>query len=290
MYGQLGDIVFDGLFGPDKHIRRDSVSLPQHKRINRRPRNQFTGVDLGKLKLSIRLHISFVEVEETIEKIRNHRNSATHLKYITGSGNVIGTFLIHKTKEKRLHEDKRGNIVEAELELELVETVSSTVKNDAVQNAAANSKNLPAPALRPIGIRPANMGVSAALDVSAARSLATAADVELATADPSIVSQTEATLANVKDKVETARQHMADAAAKVQQYEATIQQAQDYAGNMLTAAQNAQTMVDYIDGFDPADPVGSLNAVNTANREFMSSMAVMSNTSQPLAGLTGSRR
>jgi phage protein U len=293
MYAQLGDIVFEQLFGPESFTRVDTVSVPQHTRINRRPKQQFTGVDLGKIKIGMHLHRSIEgygmqSVEETIKKFRDLRNSATHLKYITGSGNVIGTFIIVKTEEKWAQTTPTGDIVSCKLEHELIEVTSSSPSVAAKSNAKANSKNRPQLTSIPV-IRPAvSMPTSAALDVVATKSYAEVSD-NLIGEYVLAPENAESNVQSAKERVVKAREHMADAAAKVQAAQDTAQQAQDYVNNMYTVINNAQTLEQYIDAFDPMDPIGSMNNINNANTQFMSSVGVMTNTSQPLAAFTGSR-
>jgi hypothetical protein len=89
--------------------------------------------------------------------------------------------------------------------------------------------------------------------------------------------------------VATSRDKAASAAAKVQAASETAQQAQAYVANMYTAVQNANVLEQYLNAFDPMDPVGSINNVVNANSQFMGSVSVMTNTSQPLAAFTGTR-
>lgn len=289
MYAQLGDIIFEGLYGPESFTRIDTVSVPQHSRINRRPKQQFTGIDLGKIKIGIHLHRAFIDdVEGTIKKFRDYRNSATHLKYITGSGNVIGTFIIVKTEEKWIQSTPTGDIVSCKLEHELVELTSSSPSVSAKANAKANANNRPRLTQIPVRRPAVSMPTSAALNVVATKSYAQVSDDLLAqyTLAP---DNAESIIATAKEKIIQARENMADAAAKVQAAQDTAAQAQDYVQNMYTVIQNAQTLEQYIDAFDPADPIGSMNNVTNANTQFMSSVGVMTNTSQPLAAFTGSR-
>lgn len=289
MYGQLGDIIFEGLYGPESFERKDSISVPLHGRIGRRPKIQFTGIDLATVQIGIHIHRSFIDVEQAILKFREYRNTVKHLRYITGSGNVIGTFIITDTKQTHAQETPQGDIVSAKLELTLLETNASQPKVAAVNNAIANSANNPA--LVPLTPIVPSIPVSAALDVSIARSNATYSSALLGyTSAPTPPADTRSKFEQARERVVTARDHMARAASKVQAASETAQQAQAYVANMYTAAQNAQTLIDMIDAFDPLDPVGSINNVVNVNSQFMASVSVMTNTSQPLAAFTGSRR
>jgi phage protein U len=286
MYGQLGDIIFEGLYGPEEFVRTDSVSLPLHNRIGLRPKIQFTGNDLGTVKIVIHLHRAFIDVEEAISKFRSYRTTVTHLRYITGTGAVIGTFVIADMKQTNAHETPRGEIVSCKLELTLLETTASQPKTVAVNNAIANSQNNPA--IVPLTPIVPTMPVSAALDVSIARSLTNESTALLgySSYEP---DQAQSKFEQAKDRVATARDHMASAAAKVQAASETAQQAQAYVANMYTAAQNAQTLIDMIEAFDPMNPTASINNVVNVNSQFMASVSVMTNTSQPLAAFTGTR-
>jgi phage protein U len=289
MYGQLGDIIFQGLYGPDTFEMSESVSLPQHSHINRRPKQQFTGIDLSVLKIKIGLNNSFIDVEGAIEKFRQYRNSATHLKYITGSGSVIGTFVIQKSKTVYKQTDRSGNIVHAEIEHELIELSYSNPKLDSVTNAIANRQNRPQVYSIPVRPIPSTLATSAALDVVDTRANASVSAllIEEYTIAP---EEAESKVDQARSRVAQIKEHMANAAAKVQQAEDVANQAQAYVANMYTVAQKAQTLIDYIDAFDPNDPVGSMENINDANTQMMSSVSVMSTTSQPLAAWTGARR
>lgn len=290
MYGQLGDIIFEGLYGPESFERKDSISVPLHGRIGRRPKIQFTGIDLATVQIGIHIHRSFINVEQAILKFREYRNTVKQLRYITGSGNVIGTFIITDTKQTHAQETPQGDIVSAKLELTLLETNASQPKVAAVNNAIANSANNPA--LVPLTPIVPSIPVSAALDVSIARgeAVASATTIYTTASNPTPPADTQSKFEQARERVATARDHMARAASKVQAASETAQQAQAYVANMYTAAQNAQTLIDMIDAFDPLDPVGSINNVVNVNSQFMASVSVMTNTSQPLAAFTGSRR
>lgn len=291
MYGQLGDIIFEGLYGPESFERRDSVSIPLHLRIGRRPKIQFTGIDLATVQIGIHLHRSFIDVERAILQFREYRNTVKHLRYITGSGNVIGTFIITDTKQAHIQETPQGDIVSAKLELTLLETNASRPKVADVNNAIANSANNPA--IVPLIPVVPSIPVSAALDVSIARSNAVYSSELISyhhDPSPTPFADVQSKFGQARERAATARDHMARAAAKVQAASETAQQAQAYAANMYTAAQNAQVLVDMIDAFDPSDPVGSINNVVNVNSQFMASVSVMTNTSQPLAAFTGSRK
>jgi phage protein U len=291
MYGQLGDIIFEGLYGPEEFVRTDSVSLPLHNRIGLRPKIQFTGNDLGTVKIGIHLHRSFIDVEEALDRFRSYRTNVSHLRYITGTGSVIGTFVIAGSKQTNKQETPRGEIVSCVLEVNLLETTASRPKTVAVNNAIANRNNNPAITL--LEPRPATIPVSAALDVSLAVSQANLSDSMLShyegPATPSLIDRAKATFARASRSVATARDKAASAAAKVQAASETAQQAQAYVANMYTAVQNANVLEQYLNAFDPNDPVGSINNVVNANSQFMGSVSVMTNTSQPLAAFTGTR-
>lgn len=289
MYAQLGDIVFESLYGPKSFERKDSVSLPTRDRINLRPRQQFTGIDLATVTIGIELNRAFIDVEAAIERFRGYRNSATHLKFITGSGAVLGTFVIAKTVEKHRQWTRTGEIVSCELEHTLIELSSSRPDLTNRSGAIANSNNRPRLVLQPVQPIAPSLPVSAALNVQAVKANAavSSALIQNYTIAP---DDAESKVGQARSRVAEARERMADAAAKVQAAQDTAQQAQDYVANMYTVIQNAQTLEQYIDAFDPMDPVGSMNSINNANNEFMSSIAVMTNTSSPLAAFTGARR
>jgi len=288
MYAQLGDIIFEGLYGVENFTRKDSISVPQHKRINLRPKVQFTGVNLGVVKITIHLHRSFIDVEAAIKKFRDYRNSVEKLRYVTGSGNVIGTFIITDTKEKHKQTTKDGDIVSAKLEHTLLETTWSSIEINT-NNAIANSRNNPVINRMPVRTTPPTLPVEAAQNVATARTAAYSSDHLIGEGTVNI-NKAAHLVSEARERVVTSREHAAEAAAQVQQAQETYEQAQDYVANMYTAINRADQLVNAIDAFNPADPVGSMNDINDVNSDFMNGVAVMTNTSQPLATYTGSRR
>jgi len=288
-YGQLGDILFEGLYTPDEEDRTDSVSLPQLSRINRRPLQQFTGVDLGVMKLTMTLHNSFIDVEEAITKFRKYRESATHLRYITGSGSVKGTFVIQKTTQKLKRADRNGNFVHVVLEHTLIELSSSNPQLDSVKNALANSRNNPPIYSIPVRVPAPTMEASAALDVVEARSEAISANDIYSTA-PVDPDKAESKMATAREKILKARESISKAVDKAQQAVATAQQAQAYAANMYQMGVDLQTAAVSIANADFSDPLAALEGIGSDMGQMTSSVGVMSNTSQPLASLVGSRQ
>lgn len=289
MYAQLGDIVFESLYGPKSFERKDSVSLPMRNRINLRPRQQFTGIDLATITIGIRLHRAFIDVEDAIERFRAYRNSATHLKFITGSGAVIGTFVISKTTEKHDQWTRTGEIVSCELEHVLIEVSSSRTDLTACNSAIANANNQPRLAFQPIQPIAPSLPVSAALDVQATMAYANVSSSMIQQAATNL-DKAKAIVNKARRYVVEARERMADATAKVQSAVETAQQAQDYVANMYTVVNDFDAYKDAIDNWDDSDPIGSMNNINNANQQGMSSIAVMTNTSSPLAAFTGARR
>jgi phage protein U len=288
-YGQLGDILFEGLYTPDEEDRTDSVSLPQLSRINRRPLQQFTGVDLGVIKLTMTLHNSFVDVEEAITKFREYRESATHLKYITGSGSVKGNFVIQKTTQKLKRADRDGNFVYVVLEHTLIELSSSNPQLESVNNALANSRNNPTVYSIPVRVPAPTIEASAALDVVSSRASSITAFSEYSTA-PVEPSNVVSKMDKVRERLLEAKEDISKAVDKVQISVATAQQAQAYAANMYQMAVDLQTAADSIANADFSNPLTGLESISTDMGQMTSSVAVMSNTSQPLAALIGSRQ
>lgn len=289
MYGQLGDIIFSAINSPDEEERVDSVSLPKLSRINRRPLQQFTGVDLATIKLTTTLHNSFIDIEEAITKFRNYRNSATHLRYITGSGNVKGTFVIQKTVEKTKLADREGNYVHVVLEHSLIELSSSNPRLDSVKNALANSRNNPPVYPIPTKFPSPMMETDAAINTIESRALAAGATDEYTTA-PVDPEKTASKMADARDKILAAKEKISRAVDQAQAAVATAQQAQDYAQNMYQMAQDLQSAADAIANADFSNPLTGLESISTEMGQMTSSVSVMTNTSQPLASFTGARR
>lgn len=123
MYAQLGDIVFEGLFGPNAEESEEQTEYAEVKILNSYPDLQRVGLGLDEITLQIRLHFSFCDPDLSYKLFRTARLNGDVLPYVDGVGNLIGNFVILKIKQTMVHKDPRGGVLHSELEINLKQYV-----------------------------------------------------------------------------------------------------------------------------------------------------------------------
>lgn len=121
MYAQLGDIIFDLLFGFDKYDDTKETSYAQQQLINTKPLLQGTGEKLQEINLSIRLHTAFCVPEEQYAILDKKRTDMEVLTFVWGSGVIEGDFVIATLKKGIPALAPDGSIREMTCDLTLLE-------------------------------------------------------------------------------------------------------------------------------------------------------------------------
>lgn len=96
-----------------------------HDRIGKRPRSQFLGPGLDKFTMVIKLDARHgVKPRATMKEIRKHRNAGTPEYLVIKGSNVCNNKLvITKTSETWSEVWNKGELVRAEMEIELKEYI-----------------------------------------------------------------------------------------------------------------------------------------------------------------------
>lgn len=128
MYAQLGDIIFEGLFGPSSFERETETEYAIVKVLNSKPDLQATGLALDIITLQINLHHSFCDVGVSYAKMEDARINKDIMPYVDGYGNLMGDYVIHKIKQTVLHTDTKGYATHCECEVTLMEYVDPNRK------------------------------------------------------------------------------------------------------------------------------------------------------------------
>lgn len=159
MYAQLGDIVFEGLYGFDALTRRREMRYARHELVDGKPRLQRTGAALDTLSVGIRLNSQFMNPEANLRRLAEAQRGAEPLTLVLGNGAVAGDFVIESIDEVTEKTDAEGNIVAARVELALLEYFDPNKPRarQAAAEAAAFALdrnrpevvNIPAPAQAP---------------------------------------------------------------------------------------------------------------------------------------------
>lgn len=122
MYAQLGNIRFEGLKGFSNFSHERGVNYAQHDRINGKPRLQSVGDNLDSISFGMYLHSEFTNPENDIETLRVAMQNREVLPLILGNGRVLGTFVIPNFSQVNSFTDPLGNLIEATLNVELLES------------------------------------------------------------------------------------------------------------------------------------------------------------------------
>ncbi|WP_163150949.1 phage tail protein [Anoxybacillus sp. MB8] len=133
MIGAFGDVVFEVT---DKKIqtfydfkRAGEARWHDHDIIGGKPKSEFNGPGLDEITFVVLLKAEFgINPTKQLEKLRNMRDQGKAAPFILG-GKPISKhyFSIQKMSEEYKIVDNRGNIIVAEVELELKEYVRSGV-------------------------------------------------------------------------------------------------------------------------------------------------------------------
>jgi phage protein U len=124
MFAQLGDIIFEGPFGFNSYEAKGSVNYAQHDLINAKPILKPTGGNLDELTLEIRLRAEFVDPTQAILALEKSRDDYEILPLLKGTGQYEGDFVITEITKSYVHALPDGTLIEAVLQLSLLEYVT----------------------------------------------------------------------------------------------------------------------------------------------------------------------
>jgi len=175
MYAQLGTIRFEGQNGFTSFSHARGVNYAQNALINGKPKLQAVGAVLDSISLEITLHSSFTNPEADVLALKTAMENKTVLPLILGNGTVLGYFVIPNFTQTTGFADPIGNLISANLSVELLECYiaenANSQKTKAINDAFATT--LRGSNLR--SVAPANLSVGldmtrevAKIDTSAA--------------------------------------------------------------------------------------------------------------------------
>lgn len=147
MYAQLGTIRFEGPKGFTSFEETFGVNYAQHERINGKPRIQAVGDELNGITFDMYLHAQFTDPEVAIDEMKTAMQNREILTFVLGNGKVVGDFVITTFTKNTSFTDALGNIIEATLSVELLESFNEDrlleenrqAKNTAFATTARNS-------------------------------------------------------------------------------------------------------------------------------------------------------
>lgn len=121
MYAQLGNIIFQYVFGFDAFEDKGSVNYARHELINAKPVLQAAGANLDELTISIRLRANFINVSAAILSLKNSRDTYEVLPLVRGNGQYMGDFVINEITVTETQALPDGTVVDATLSISLLE-------------------------------------------------------------------------------------------------------------------------------------------------------------------------
>ena len=278
MYAQLGDIVFQGAFGPTAQELTGSATYAQHALIMRKPRLQRTGSALDELKLGMKLHHSFCDPQATIVQLAGYRDNGDVLRYINGLGRLIGTFVITEIKETSVQLGPNGKLMECDLELSLLESVATNTQSSQV--AAAIAAGFAYTSNNPIEYIP-SIPASTPIQIAALRTSSINSRTALI---DSTLAKAEGDGANVADylaKAKTSASKMQDDINEaVTQVNLTVgdvyDQTRQYESACVSAIENVAAFIEACETGELVEAVDAFTELAGANQSIMTSAEILS--------------
>lgn len=149
MFAQLGTIIFEGVRGFETLEKRRETNFAEHPRIEGKPRLQRIGSNLQTISVTIHLHASFTNPQKEIDALDLARENGEVMPLVMGNGKVVGDFVIASIGESVTTSGPLGELVEATVELSLLEYYepNKPIKEqaDAVASGFAMENNEPLP-------------------------------------------------------------------------------------------------------------------------------------------------
>jgi len=273
MYAQLGDIRFKGAYSPVSKELEESAVYAEHALIGGKPKLQRTGLAADTLKLNMKLHVNFCTPETEIDRLRNYLRGGRNVRYITGSGKLVGNFVITSLKTSYLHQGEAGKIIEADLEVSLLENALPDTSSAAVLNGFAMSNNNPLQALSaPVFLPPTAQAAQSTVALNVGT-----------TALQQQVAEAQANPASLQDQL---RQMTNTAGGMVNDATAAITAVNETALDVFEATRafelDAQQMLTAVEQFRTAaqggslqDAIAALIPVSNANSALLTSAEVL---------------
>jgi phage protein U len=121
LYSQIGNILFEPLYGFESFSRTDATSFAKHDLIGVKPRLQPVGNELEEISISIRFHARFKNPTQAILELKAAKDSYEVLPVLTGSGRFLGDYVITSMTETHNEAFADGELIDASVSLTLQE-------------------------------------------------------------------------------------------------------------------------------------------------------------------------
>jgi len=141
MFAQLGTIQFDGLHSFVTYSTEEELVIAEFALIGRKPKLMAGGVGLMSLNLTLFLHVEFTpgSIADEVAKLQSSLENFEILPLLWGNGETGGEWIIREMDVEYTNLDAVGNIYEAKVTLNLIESVQENKEQQERQNAASNA-------------------------------------------------------------------------------------------------------------------------------------------------------
>lgn len=283
MLAQLGNIEFEGLSGFSSFQKKRESSYAKHNRIENKPKLQRTGFALDTITLGVFLHVSFANVEERIAEFAAAQDAGDILPLIKGNGEFLGNFVIESVTQTDTRQDARGNIWEASLDIELLESYEEDAEGAEIKAAkiqaigvASNNPSLSDGVFEKVG------AADGSENLTAARSLVRAVD--------GFVKKAEAITEKVKNYAGRVQRASQEAQQQLNEFKTKIEAAQDQYNNAAQMITNAQSSIEHLGDLELAAGLENVDTMLSANANLQGSFNNLNLASVGFVGQQTARR
>ncbi len=131
MYAMLGKIGFELTQSFTAMSATHTARFAYHDVIVGKSRTQGLGLDLAKLRFSLRLHWRLGDVEASYQALHKALENQDALGLVSGSGQMMGFFTLDKMSVTTTATNETGDVLAMDIEVELTEFVGNpTASND----------------------------------------------------------------------------------------------------------------------------------------------------------------
>lgn len=132
MIGILGSVIFevstDYIKTFDNFSRESQARYAKHDVLGIKPVKQYIGPELDKIKFKMQLSLTFgTNPLQEISTLRDYMGKGEVVTLIIGNTN-LGNFTIQNINEDWTVVDKKGNLISAQMEIELEEYIKNIPK------------------------------------------------------------------------------------------------------------------------------------------------------------------
>ena len=151
MFAVLGEIPFEVVGSPEGFESRRSYDFAEHRVVESKPRLQWLGNDLERLKLELRLHASFTDPAAKMALLRSTAAAHLALPLVFGNGGFRGFFVIESIAMRSQQLSARG--------VPIAITAALALKEWAIESESFSGTTV-RPDFAPLGITPSVSGSS----------------------------------------------------------------------------------------------------------------------------------